>query len=229
MQKDNEKNVHIGHRERMRERYIESGIFAFSDHEIIEFLLYFAIPQRDTNALAHKMLAEFGSLHNLMDTHPLEISRRCGVSMSCAILLTIAPQVHKRYAESKMKEKIFFSNTKDVGNYLVSLFAAETSECFYMLCFDTRQRLIAPALISRGTIDKSQIYIRQVAEAALKFKAASVVLSHNHPNNDLEPSPEDLDATAKIVSALDALDIETLDHVIVNAANYFSFRESGLI
>ncbi|MDR0958365.1 MAG: DNA repair protein RadC [Clostridiales bacterium] len=223
------KVTHAGHRERVREKYVNNGINSFADHEVLEFLLFYALPRRDTNELAHKMINEFGSLHNLMDAHPSEISRRCKVSISVAALVTLPPQIHKKYVASKMAKKNPFHSTKAVGTFLISLFAAEVSECFYILCLDSQQKLISSELITRGTLNHAQIYLRSIMEAALKHHACSVVLSHNHPNNDLTPSDEDISTTEKIVEAFESIDVAVLDHVIVNTSEYYSFKENNYL
>ncbi len=223
------KSVHSGHRQRLREKYMHNGLEPFADHEVLELLLFFAIPMRDTNELAHRMIKEFGTLYNLFDSSPQEISRRCKVSLSTGVLISMIPAIYKRYAASKWSKRPELDSSKKAGEYAISLFIGETNECFYMLCLDNQSRLIFPALVSRGTIDETQVYPRQIVEMALKYNAASIILVHNHPGSTLAPSKNDIDATRKIMEALHPINVTVVDHIIVAGVKYYSFSEKRLM
>jgi len=224
-----DKNVHKGHRKRVKERYMNEGnLDNFQEHEALELLLYYCYARQDTNDIAHKLIAEFGSLSNLVDSHPKEISRRCKVNENVAILVSLVPHLAKKYLNGKWSDRLEMSNSKLVGEYCISLFANMHYECFYIVCLDTQRRLIRAELIHKGSIDSSAVYPRLIVESALKNKAASVVLSHNHPGGGILPSKGDIDVTRKVKSALNTVDIEVVDHVIVGGDKYYSFVEKKL-
>ncbi|MDL2248132.1 DNA repair protein RadC [Tyzzerella sp. OttesenSCG-928-J15] len=224
-----DKNIHKGHRQRMKKRYTDEGsLDSFQDHEVLELLLYYAYAQKDTNGIAHKMINEFGSFVNLVESRPEEIARRCNVSENVAILVSLVPHLSKKHLSGKWGERMEMSNSKLVGEYCVSLYANEHYERFYILCMDTQRRLLRAELIHEGSIDSSAVYPRIIVESALKNKAASVVLSHNHPGGGLLPSKGDIDVTRRVKAALNTVDIEVIDHVIVGGGKYYSFVEKKM-
>ena len=222
-------NVHKGHRQRIKERYMNDGnLDSFEDHEALELLLYYCYPRHDTNGIAHKMINEFGSFTNLTEAHPKEIAKRCDVSENVAVLVSLVPHMSKKYLRGKWGDKLEMSNSKLVGEYCVSLFANTYYECFYILCLDNQRRLIRAELVHKGSIDSSAVYPRIIVESALKNKAASVVLAHNHPGGGLLPSKGDIDVTKKVKLALNTVDIEVMDHVIIGGDKYYSFVEKKI-
>ncbi|MDR2903577.1 MAG: DNA repair protein RadC [Clostridiales bacterium] len=223
------KAVHSGHRERVRERYIHHGLDVFADHEVLELLLFYCIPMRDTNELAHKMLDAFGTLHNLFDATPQEIARRCKVALSTAVLISMIPALYKRYSAAKWSKRADLSSSRKAGEYAISLFAGETNECFFMICLDSQSCLLRTILVSRGTVDETQIYPRKIVEFALQYNAVSVILVHNHPGTSLSPSKNDIEATRRIMETLTSIDVNVIDHIIVGGTQYFSFSEKRLL
>ncbi|MDR2938872.1 MAG: DNA repair protein RadC [Clostridiales bacterium] len=221
--------LHKGHRQRVKKRYLASGLDSFEDHQALEFLLFYCYPLKDTNEPAHKMLKEFGSLSNLFDAGPAEISRRCNVTENVAILVSLIPSLAKRYSLAKWEKKAVLNTSAKAGRYAVSLFIGKKYECFYLVCLDTQRKLIYPQIISEGTIDETPVYPRIIVEESLKHKAACVFLAHNHPSGDPTPSQSDIIATKKITAALEPLDIEVLDHILVAGENYISFAEKKIL
>jgi len=222
-------NIHAGHRERVRDKYINSGnLDGFKEHEALEFLLYYCYPQQDTNEIAHKMINEFGSLSKLLDASPREISKRCNVTERVAILVSIVPHLSKLYLTGKYNAKDIMSNSKMVGEYCVALFTNIHYECFYLLCLDTQRRLIRAELVHEGSLDAAAIYPRIILEAALKYRAACVVITHNHPGGSLLPSKSDMEVTRKLKAALGSIDVGLVDHIIVADGNYYSFIEKKI-
>ena len=224
-----DENIHKGHRQRVKERYMnDSNLDSFEEHEALELLLYYCYPQKDTNPIAHKMINEFGSFTNLVEAHPKEIAKRCNISENVAILVSMVPHLSRQYLNGKWGEKLEMSNSKLVGEYCVSLFANTYYECFYILCLDNQRRLIRAELVHKGSKDSSAVYPRIIVESALKNKAASVVLAHNHPGGGLLPSKGDIDVTKKVKLALNTVDIEVMDHVITGGDKYYSFIEKKI-
>jgi DNA repair protein RadC len=222
------KELHTGHRTRMRERYLnDGGLDSFADHQVLELLLYYCIPRRDTNEIAHKMINEFGSISTLVDAHPKEIIKRCKVSENTAILVSMVPKLAKRYFQSKWEKNTRLVSSQTAGQYLIDLFADRNNEAFYLLCLDAQRRLNYAALISEGTVDETAVYIRNMVQYALLHNAVSVVLSHNHPGGSVTASGSDIEATRQIIRTFEMLEISVLDHIVIAGNKYFSFAENG--
>ena len=181
-------NLHRGHRKRVKERYLKEGLDSFEDHQVLELLLFYAIPMKDTNELAHRMIKEFGSLAMLFEAHPHEIARRCGVTENIAILISLIPSLARRYFQARWGDKPILNSSQKAGEYAVGLFAGRTYEVFYIICLDTQNRVIHAALVHEGTINEAPVYPRIIVETALRYQAHSVILAHNHPGGSLNPS-----------------------------------------
>lgn len=224
-----EKHLHKGHRQRVKARYLAEGLDSFEDHQILEFLLYYCIPMRDTNDLAHKMLNEFGSLAGIFEADTKDICKRCGVSENTAIMLTLIPPLSRRYFMGKWGEKPVLSSSTKAGEYAVSLFVGRTYEVFFVICLDSQNRVNCAVLVHEGTINETPVYPRVIVEAVLRHQANSVILAHNHPGGSLRPSDADLQITKRIVAALEAISVHVVDHIIIAGDKYFSFAEKGLV
>ena len=223
-------NIHAGRRARMRERYINSnGLDSFAEHEALELLLFYCIPQKDTNELAHKLLNEYGSLANLLDTHPLDIAKRCKVSDNISVLISMIPQLAKMYYKSKWEKNVRLVSSYMAGKYLIDLYGGRNTEALYILCLNAQRRLNNAVLVNEGTVEEAPIYVRNIVEMALLHNSVSVVLSHNHPGGSLKASVADIEATRQIIRTFELLEIEVLDHIIVADTKYFSFAENGLL
>ncbi|MGI6124131.1 MAG: JAB domain-containing protein [Acetivibrionales bacterium] len=224
-----ELNVHEGHRGRIKERYMDEGLDNFADHEVIELLLFYSVPQRDTNALAHRMIKEFGTLHDLLEAHPRDIARRCKVSINSAILISLVAPLSRRYLKQKWGSRPVLNSSTIAGNYALSLFAGRIYECFYIICLDSQNRVNHAALVHEGTINEAPVYPRIIVETALRHKANSIILAHNHPGGSLKASGADIDVTRKICQAMKPISINVVDHIIVAGDRYTSFAEQGLL
>jgi len=213
----------------MRERYMRHGLENFTDHEVLELLLYYSVARKDTNELAHRLLNDFGSLDVLFEADPLDIKRVSGASDQTAVLISMIPHISGRYLNAKFSEKTALDSSDKIGGFCISLFAGKTYECFYCICLDNRRKLIAAAKISEGTVNETNVYPRRAAKEALKYNAVGVALAHNHPSGGVEPSEDDHAATVMIVSALRPLGIDVLDHIVVGGGRYYSFAEHKLL
>lgn len=232
MEKANKKkkvNPHDGHRDRVREKYLNSGnLDGFEEHEVIEFLLFYCYPRINTNEIAHRMINEFGSLAQLVEARPHEISKRCGVNLRVATIVSLVSHLSRVYLTGKYQPKEKMHNTKLVGDYCLSLFTNIRYECFYIICLDTGRRLLRAELIHEGGMDSAAIYPRLIVEAALKNQAACVVLAHNHPGGTYMPSKNDIGVTKRLRAALETVDIQLADHVIIADSKYYSFIEKKI-
>ena len=220
------KNFHEGHRGRVKKRYIKDrGLDSFEDHQVLELMLFYVYPRKDTNEIAHKMLDKFGNLHNLLEADPAYIMEQCGVTENVAIFVSLIPHLSKRYSTSRWDKKVVLDNTKITGKFATSLFIGKHYECFYVICLDAQLQLINSVLLQEGTVSYANVYIRNVVEVALRHKASSVILAHNHPSGCLKPSEPDKTVTYAIRAALESSDIELIDHIIVGGEKFLSFSE----
>jgi len=224
-----ENKLHKGHRQRVRNRYLTEGLDAFEDHQVLEMLLFYCIPMKDTNGLAHKMIREYGSLAGLFEADPLDICKRCGVSENAAVLVSLIPSLARRYFKAKWGEKPVLNTTSRAGEYATSLFTGRTYEAFFVICLDSQNRVNNAALVHEGTINEAPVYPRLIIETALRNQANGIILAHNHPGGSLIPSNADIEVTRKITAAAEAIAIKVMDHIIVAGDRYLSFAEKGLL
>lgn len=214
----------------MKQKYIEAGnLDLFDDHQVLEILLYYCYAQKDTNEVAHKMIDCFGSLNNLFEAHPLDISRKCNVSENVSVLVSMIPYLSKRYLSGKNNKKETIDSSIKAGAFCLSLFMGLKYESFYLICLNSQRQIIFAEQVHKGTINSSPVYPRLIVECALKHSAASVILAHNHPSGKLLASPSDIEVTRRLIHALDAIDIDVVDHIIVGNGEYYSFSEKKLL
>lgn len=218
---------HSGHRERIRNKIQSSGIDHLPPHEVLEYLLFYCIPRKDTNELAHELINKFGSLSGVLEADVSELEKVSGVSNSTAVFLTSIPKIARYYLKDRWQDKPVIKDSITLGNYLCDLFAGEKNEAFYVMSLDSQCRLINTDLVYRGTINETPIFPRMIVELVLKNNAAAVVLSHNHPGGNLSASQADIDLTKTLVDLFTVLSIKVVDHVIVCGNRFSSMKSKG--
>lgn len=219
-------NIHKGHREKVKKRYYESGLTNMPDHNILELLLFFGIPQKDTNPLAHELIEKFGSFSGVLEASKTDLQSVKGMTESAACLLTLFLPVYKRYVNDLNKKRRKFETAKEMADYFRTLYLDTNNERVYALCLDNKDEMVACRVVSDGDIDSSAFDIRKLASIVLEVKAKKVVLSHNHPNGTLAPSKGDVTATKAAYELLQLLKVQLLDHIIVTDESYFSMIKS---
>ncbi len=225
-----DKNIHKGHRDRMKNKFLKNGLEALEEHEILELLLYYSIARRDTNPLGHRLLSRFGSLAGVFDANFDLLMSIDGVSEHTATLIKLIPQLSKSYLESKQtKDSVRFLTKDDIYNFCKMLFVGKVEEEFYVICLDKRSRVIEHRKVSAGIVDETAINMRRLANIVLKNNACAVILTHNHPSGTSLPSKNDISATATIKTVLNGLSVTLLDHIIVSNNDISSFAEINLI
>lgn len=221
--------IHEGHRDRMRARFLQEGADGLANHEVLEMLLYGTIPRGDTNEIAHHLLDEFGSITNLIEADPQEISKAAGVGLKSAVFLSLLHELVHRYEREKMEEKPVLSSIQRAMEYCHSLLAFRPRECFYAICLDSRRKVLCASKISEGTVNDAAVSPRMVVEKALRYKATGILLCHNHPNGNAKPSYEDIVLTNQLRNMLHPLGVEIMDHIIIGEEEYFSFFENNML
>ncbi len=222
-------NAHNGHRDRMRERFLQEGPDGLADHELLEMLLYGVIPRGNTNPMAHGLLEEFGSFSNLLEADPAEIAKASGVGMKTAVFLSLLHELARRYQREKLKQKDAITSSMRAAAYCCALMAHCVTERFYVICLDSRRRVIHTAKVAEGTVVETIVYPRTVMEVVLRHRAAGVVFCHNHPGGNVHPSFDDISLTMKLRKMLDMVGIPVVDHIIVGENKYFSFSENDML
>lgn len=225
-----EGHLHTGHRKRLRMRFLKEGLDGFEDHQVLELLLFQAVPRLDTNPIAHRLMKRFGSLSAVLEADPKDLASVEGVGENAAVFLSMIPQVTRRYFYDRVRHSRMPLNTSEAAaEYLVPLMAGRSEEVFYVICLDSQLRALYPALISEGTVKDALVHPRKVAEAAVRHKAASVILAHNHPAGSVKPSSHDHKLTRSLVQALGGINVQVVDHVIVAGELIYSFSREGTL
>lgn len=219
--------IHEGHRQRLKDRFQKEGLSNFDDIHVLELLLFYSIPRRDTNPVAHALLDTFGSLKGVLEASPEDLAAVPGLGENSAQLLALIPQLLKRYLQDSQWLGKFLRTTEEVGQYLVPRFFLAREEQVCLLCLDAKCKVLDCRMIQTGSINNVGISVRKVMETALRSGASSVVLAHNHTSGIALPSQEDLDTTTRIWSALDAAGITLADHIVVAGDDYVSLRADG--
>ena len=220
---------HLGHRRRMKQRFVSNGIDSFLDHEILELLLTYAIPRKDTKPLAWQLIKHFGSISNVLDADEMSLMDVDGIGPHTAQFLKLLRGVIKRYMHADLPQHISMKNPQEVLDYCQASLAGKKEEFLEVLLLSVRFTLKSARVIATGSIDQILIEPRQILRWALKENAAAIILVHNHPSGDPSPSPEDIQMTQQLVQAAKLLNIQVLDHLIVSKGAYYSFLAHGYI
>lgn len=220
---------HKGHRARLKERFLNEGLEHFADHNTLELLLFYAIPQKDTNELAHALIAKFGSLSGVFDASYEELVKINGVGDNAATLIKLIPQTARKYQISRQSPDMTLNTVEKAGAYLLPRFIGARVEIVLLLCLDSRKRLVSCEQVGEGTVSVAQTQTRRVVELALAHNAASVILAHNHLSGNALPSQEDQITTLKLRAALEGVGVTLDDHIIVADDDFVSLAQSGLL
>ena len=220
---------YTGHRQRLRQRFLTAGADALADYELLELVLFRAIPQRDVKPLAKELIARFGSFAEVIAAPPARLKEVPGVGDAVVTELKIVQAAAVRLAAQQVRAQPVFRAWSDLIAYCRAAMAHAEREEFRVLFLDTKNRLIADEVQNRGTIDHTPVYPREVVRRALELSAASVILLHNHPSGDPTPSRADVEMTKKIIAAAEPLGIMVHDHVIIGREGHASLRGLGLI
>lgn len=221
--------MHAGHRERLRRRFAKVKLEGFSEHEILELLLTFAIPRKDTNETAHALINRFGSLHKVFEANMQELKEVEGVGDSAATLIMLMLPLMRAYLVSCRSEQAVLKNTQAYKSYARSLLIGETYEHFEAVALDAKARVIANKRIASGDEGLAVISVRRLMSFLLGSNAHSVLLAHNHPQGEALPSKDDIEMTHKIQSLCANLGINTVDHIIISNTQAYSFKENDLL
>ena len=218
-----------GHRERMRARLLKAGSDALADHELLEMVLFLALPRRDTKKIARDMIGRFGSFAATVAASVPALLAIEGMGEAGAAAVKTIQAAALRLARAQVINRPVLSNWDALIGYLTASLAHEAVEQVRVLFLDNRNHLLADESLGRGTVNHTPVYPREIVKRALELHATALILSHNHPSGDPTPSREDIAMTREIKGAADALRITLHDHVIVGRERWLSFRREGLL
>lgn len=218
--------AHSGHRARMRERFFSTGFEGFAPHEVIELLLFYAIPQRDTKALAHQLISRFGSVSGILNAERSELLQIKGISDNTAALLSMFPQLHK-YCSSEQLRQRSFTDSEMLCELFTEKYRTINSETFLLACFDSSLKLLSIVPISDGSSSSTRINMRTVASEIIHTGCTMAAMAHNHPCDSSRPSDEDVFATRRIIELLRQLDVRLMDHIVISDGGAYSMRDGG--
>ena len=221
-------SIHAGHRQRLKDRFRAEGLDNFSERHVLELLLFYAVPQRDTAPMAQALLDRFGSLPQVLEAPTEELEKVPGVGPNAATLLALSTAISRYYLIRRSVNTEILNSTELCGEYLLQHFHGRRNETVFLLCLDAKCKLLSCKEVGEGSVNSANIPIRRVVEMALAVNATSVVLAHNHPSGIALPSGEDVLTTRKLGAALNAVEICLADHIIVADEDYVSLYESGL-
>ncbi len=212
--------MHEQHRERLKTRFLRDGLDGFEPHNVIELLLFYSVPRRDTNPIAHRLIERFGSISGVFEADYDELIKVDGVGDHSASLIKLIPQLARRYMTELSLEDGRLDTAQKIGDFFVSKYMGETSETVYMLLLSSSYSVLGCELIHRGSVNSSFITTRSLIEHALAYKASMVVLAHNHPGGVAIPSSDDIRTTVMMSEALSVIDVRLIEHFIVAGGKY---------
>ena len=225
------KNLGEGHRERLRKRYIKSGLEGFNDYEVLELLLTYSIARKDVKPIAKELIEKFGTIDEIAKSDTKSLLEVDGIGEGSAVFLKLIGDIALTLYREKIEDKdiLTIKSKNSLLSYLRGEIGYSPREEFKILFLDSSNKLIASETLFYGTIDKSAIYPREIVERVIKNRAKSVIFAHNHPSGSISPSKKDIELTQYMYDSLKLLEIRLLDHIIVTKNSYFSFLEEGLI
>ena len=220
---------YLDHRQRLRERFRKNGIPGMHDYEILELLLTYAIPRKDVKPFAKELIRQFGGLSAVLDASQKELETILHIGPISSALIRLVKEICGVYLAERMGYQDVLSSPQAVLDFARVKLAGLPHEAFMVIFLNAKNKVLGQAIIQEGTIDRAVIYPRRIVEEALSRHSAGLILVHNHPSGDAEPSPEDKHLTRSIVEAARTIDIRVLDHIIVGKEGYCSFRERHLL
>lgn len=222
-------NRSLGHRQRLRDKFMKSGLDAFHDYEVIELLLTLGQPRTDCKRQAKELLKEFGSIRAVLEALPEELSEIEGVGPNNVFGLKLGQAISRRYLAERIRGKQFLRSSKDVLDYMKISLRDRRREVFVVIYLNGQNQIISIEELFEGTLTTSAVYPREVVEKTLRNQAAALVFVHNHPSGNNRPSKEDIDITKRLKEATRAIDVVVQDHIIIAGDDTYSFADHGLI
>ena len=221
-------NLHEGHRGRLKNRFLESGLDSFEPHNILELLLFYSIPRKDTNDIAHELIERFGSFSAVFNASVEELMTVNYITENSATLIKLIPAISRAYLMDQLSEDRKLDTYDAIRDYLLRLFHGATNECVYVLLFNNGYELLSCEKLYEGSVNSSHLSTRKLMELIVKNNASMVVLAHNHPQGAALPSLEDVETTWSIKDFLDRVNVTLLEHLVVNSFDCYPIIHQSL-
>jgi DNA repair protein RadC len=218
-----------GHRDRLRQKFLNGGLAGFLDYEIVELLLALGTPRRDCKQPAREALREFKTFGGVLEARPEDLQRIPGIGSRNVFGLKLIHEVSRRFLKDRMMSRPVCHSSQEVYDYLCHALRDVKRERFKAIFLDPKNQVIEEKTLFEGTVDSSAVYPREVIRDALRYEASALIFAHNHPSGDPEPSLCDREVTRDLVFAARVVQIRVLDHIIIGNNRYFSFADQGLI
>ncbi|MFP4082388.1 MAG: RadC family protein [Candidatus Aminicenantes bacterium] len=218
-----------GHRQRLKEKFLKGGLQGFLDYEIVELLLTLGTPRKDCKMQAKEALRRFRSLGKVLEAEEEDLQEVKGIGPHNIFGIKLVQEVSRRFLKERMMSKPVCRSPQEVFDYLYHSLRNLNKEKFKVLFLDAKNRIIDERTFFEGTVDSSAVYPREILKAALRYDASSLILVHNHPSGDPDPSSSDREITRELVFAANMMQIRVLDHIIIGNNCYFSFADQGMI
>ncbi|MCR4926287.1 MAG: DNA repair protein RadC [Clostridiales bacterium] len=218
--------MHEGHRNRLKEQFLKNGLENFQPHNVLELLLFYTIPRKDTNEIAHRLINEFGSLSGVFDAPLTELTKVDGVGEHTATLIKLIPELLRVYSTDKFSGGIVISNREELYEFIKAEYIGCVNEKLLCLCFDNNGKLKQCACISEGTETVAEVNVKKIVQISLKTNASKIIVAHNHHNGVAAPSYQDIKVTSDLYKVLSPIGCNLVDHIIVAGNDCFSMASS---
>ena len=219
---------HNGHRKRLKDRFCNEGLNDFDEINALELLLFYCVPRRDTNPLAHRLLARFEKFTSVLEAPREELLQVEGVTENVAVFLSLIREANGYYEKKRKKDIKILRTIGECADYMKNYFSGCSVETVYLLCLDAKCKLLCCKKVGEGSVNSAPLSSRKVVETAILSRATSVVLAHNHPSGVAIPSVEDVQVTSLIGNALKGVDVVLVDHIIFGDEDYVSLVQSKM-
>jgi len=220
---------YLGHRQRLRERFLKGGSQALADYELLELILFLAIPQRDVKPLAKQLLKEFGTIQGVLTADMARLQSVKGIKENAAMAFRIVEAAARWLAREEVLQRSVLTSWDKLLDYCRTVLGREPTERFHLLFLDRKNVLIADERQQEGTVDHTPVYPREVVKRALELHASAIIMVHNHPSGDTTPSRADIEMTRQVREAARAVGISLHDHLIIGRSGHASFKAMGLL
>ncbi len=218
--------IHDGHRERLKQRFLREGLRGFEEHQILELLLFFGIPRRDTNEIAHTLLNQFGNLPGVLKASYEDLAKVKGVTANAAVLMRLSGSLIREYYDRDLPKDMILDTPDKIGEFILPKFFGEQNERVLVVCMDNKCKVLNCAFVAEGSVNATEISVRRILEQAITSHATAVVIAHNHPSGFALPSAEDQATTRMIAQVLEVAGIQLVDHLVVAEDDFVSMRST---
>lgn len=221
--------AHDGHRDRMRDKIAESGIEGFQDHEVLEYILFHFVPMRNTNEIAHELIDRFGGFSDVLNADAEHLKEVPGMTRNAALFLSTLPDIFRRYAADTEKRRIKLGGRGSTREYMKKMMYGCPVEEVCAAALDAQDNLIKFEKLASGSGDNVAVPVRKIVEFAMRTKAVSLILAHNHPSGSSRPSQSDIDVTRDVCYVLGGIGVNLTDHLVFSDSGCYSFEDNGIM